>query len=264
MRATTAIAALLAAAATAACGARPPPPPAAPPPAVAERLGPFEWLVGRWQRDDGGGVEQWSVAEGALVGVGFTVEGGRTRAYEVMIIRVADGRATFTAMPNGAVGVDFPEAEKTSTRVTFENPEHDFPKSIGYALEAPDVLVATIGGDDAAPEVLRFRAAAAAPAPELVTRAAALGGADAGRWAAAFEPRGVIWRAATGRLAGREAIRAALAAPSDGGGLREARAVTASGLSPAGDAGFTLGPTHASVWRRQPDGAWLLAYDMAF
>lgn len=259
MRATTAILALV----VAACGARPAPPPAAPEPAVEERLEPFAWLVGRWRRD--GGVEDWSVARGALVGVGFTLDGGRTRSFEVMIVRVADGRATLTAMPGGAVGVDFPEAKKSATAVTFANPEHDFPKTIEYALEAPDRLVATIAGDDGPPEVVRFAAAGSpGPAPALAAREAELVAADAARFAAAFEPHGVMARKETGRVGGRDAIRAALMTAFPGGAFRVERAVTASGLSPAGDLGYTVGPTHAAVWRRQPDGAWLLAYDTTF
>jgi hypothetical protein len=249
--------------ALAGCGARA----AAPPPEthveVADRLGPVEWLVGTWQRE--GGLETWSVARGALVGVGFTAADDKTRAWEVMFIKVADGRATITAMPSGSIGVDFPEAEKTETSITFSNPEHDFPKHIRYALEAPNALVATVSGAGEAQEVYRFTAATApVRARELEERVGNLAGGDAENTARAFDERGVFWSATSGRVVGREAIRGALAASRRGAAYRFARGVTGSGLSPSGDLGYTVGPTHLSVWRKQPDGGWLMAFDAMF
>src|SRR5687768_17531307 len=87
-----------------ACASSPRPPPAAPPP-LAAPLVPLGWLAGRWERADGRGLEHWTPAGDALVGVGFTTAGERTRGFEVIIISEVEGRLQYTAMPGGAAPV---------------------------------------------------------------------------------------------------------------------------------------------------------------
>jgi hypothetical protein len=57
------------------------------------------------------------------------------------------GSLVYSAMPNGrAPATDFMLTAIDGTGATFENPAHDFPKKIRYALQSDGTLQATISG----------------------------------------------------------------------------------------------------------------------
>lgn len=119
--------------------------PAAGPP--IEQIG---WLAGCWNADNAepGSGEQWMpLAGGTLLGIGRTVRGGKTVAYEFMRIGAsADGSIAFFAQPSGQAPASFALLRLGTNEVVFENPDHDFPQRVIYRFEPPARLRARIEG----------------------------------------------------------------------------------------------------------------------
>lgn len=107
------------------------------------------WLSGCWtaDRDEAGSSEMWMAPAGSrLLGMSRTVRGGRTVAHEFMqIVDAADG-LTFIAMPSAKPMASFRAIRVEPRRVTFENPDKDFPQRVVY--ESPDdaTLIGRIEG----------------------------------------------------------------------------------------------------------------------
>lgn len=121
-------------------------------PALAQGadIGKLAWLAGCWRADGGepGTMEHWlPLAGDTLMGVGRTVKQGRTVAHEFMQIRrEPDGAIAFHAQPSGKPPDKFPLLRLTDTEVVFENPQHEFPQRVAYAVEGGTRLNARIEG----------------------------------------------------------------------------------------------------------------------
>lgn len=255
--------------ALAACGDTAAPRPATPPPVASlpAGLAPAGFLLGAWTSPTVS--ERWSFAGSSLVGVGFTVEGGRTRAFEAMFVQDRAGALRFTAMPGGKRAVAFLQRSRAENRLTFENLAHDFPKRVLYRREG-DALAARIE-DDAKGFDFAYRSAAPDPAPALEEADRAFAADTAARgvegWVAWFDREGVMWR--DGRSEGADAIRAAMAKTLADPARRLQWKPTASGFFPARDQGFTAGEwtlanargAYVTIWRAQPDGSFKVLFD---
>ncbi len=242
-------------------------------------IGDVAWLAGHWQGDDG--TERWVEVDGAMYGVAL----GDRGSFEVMIIDdaagpgPADGILRFAAMPGGARPVVFVHRTWTGpgpangTSIEVHNASHDEPKTIQYARTG-DALTVTLDperGDSAIR--FAFLRVEVVPSPELEaadrTFAADTGtrgldglmswfASDAWMWGENGELRGPELRQA---WAGRFAVGSLSWEP------------IASGRR--GDVGYTIGrgrfaghrreddrrTTYATIWKRQPDGAWRVVFD---
>jgi len=109
---------------------------ATPPPASLDSLG---WLAGCWR----GNVnqrefrEQWMPLRGDLmVGVGHTVNAGKTQDYEYLRLEPRADGVYYVALPSGQKETAFRlasvETDGGDTIFTFANPAHDFPQRIVY------------------------------------------------------------------------------------------------------------------------------------
>ena len=118
-------------------------------PLAAAPVDELGWLAGCWvaERGDAGSGEMWMAPAGtALLGMSRTVRGGRTVAHEFMqIVDGADG-LVFIAMPSAKPSANFRAIGVEPRRVTFENPDKDFPQRVVY--ESPDdaTLIGRIEG----------------------------------------------------------------------------------------------------------------------
>jgi len=117
------------------------------------RLSRLAWLSGVWQGVQGTATleEHWTPAEGgAMLATSRTVRGGSMSEFEFLCIAERGGGLVYSAMPNGRTpATDFMLTAIDDTSATFENPSHDFPKVIRYAL-LPDGTLQAIIGDGAA------------------------------------------------------------------------------------------------------------------
>ena len=136
-------------------------PPAPATPSTRARLTQLEWLSGTWIGSGGTNTfeERWTPPEGgAMLAVARTLRNGVMTAFEFLCIVERNGGLVYTAMPNARQ----PPTDFTLTRidphsVTFENPAHDFPKMIRYALSGDGTLEAVVSGTDKQkPQIFRF------------------------------------------------------------------------------------------------------------
>ena len=111
-------------------------------PAVASDTADLEWLLGCWQSPDGNAMEVWvRETDTSFIGFGVTTSEGVIRSYE--LLRIAsneEGELTYTAHPKGQVSATFTATEMGEQRVTFTNPEHDFPQKISYKRDGDDLI----------------------------------------------------------------------------------------------------------------------------
>lgn len=111
----------------------------------------FHWLEGTWQNVRNGSYEQWWFNNGAArwEGRGFRVAANDTVVTERLAISCMGGTCEYIAdvRPNPAP-VHFRIVEHTATGFKSENPAHDFPKFIHYALVSENTIAATIGAGE--------------------------------------------------------------------------------------------------------------------
>lgn len=243
-------------------------------PELSKALAPLSWWVGDWASgaEKCAGttgpryVEHWVPVSGALYGAAFSDQG-----YEVMIVddgdAELDGVLRFIAMPMGARSVELVQRELGTRTVTFENPEHDDPKSITYAREGEKLRAVLVGEKfqkfDFCPITRE-----AAPELEAADRAFAADTAQRGieGWMAAFEPQGGMMLRGS-RIEG-DALRSAMGPLFEQGRL--VWEPVASGR--AGTLGFTVGKStytgaeswrssYITIWRQQSDGTWKVLFD---
>ena len=123
-------------------------PPARPAPASAT-LQQLAWLPGEWTGTKGRASieERWTPAGGgAMLAVSRTIAGDRLVAFEFLRIVERDGGLVYIAQPNGRPPTEFALTKIDAASATFENPGHDFPKTIRYARREDGRLEATISG----------------------------------------------------------------------------------------------------------------------
>ncbi|GEP52154.1 hypothetical protein FNO01nite_28260 [Flavobacterium noncentrifugens] len=111
-----------------------------------------EWLIGTWENKTPKGniYETWSKASNdELIGKSYIVKQKDTIIFEN--IRLIQDKAGFFYIPtvknqNGGLPVRFEATTISATQLVFENPQHDFPKTISYTKISSDSLLAEISG----------------------------------------------------------------------------------------------------------------------
>lgn len=115
---------------------------------VASAAAPdLSWLSGDWcgEREGVQNEEHWSSEKaGVMLGWHRDIRAGRLLGFEFMrITRNADG-VQFRAQPNGKPETVFPAVHHAIGEIVFEQPAHDFPKRVRYALSHSGKLLARI------------------------------------------------------------------------------------------------------------------------
>ena len=119
---------------------------------LALTLHDIAWLAGDWQMTAGARCieERWtSPTSNLLVGMGRTVEGGRTVAFEFLRIEAREDGIYYVPQPNGRPPVEFKLASESGSELVFLNPGHaDHLKRIIYRREGDDRVAARVEGED--------------------------------------------------------------------------------------------------------------------
>ena len=135
------------------------------PAARAQAISDFSWMEGCWRTEapreaEAGAVitEVWTAPPmPAMLGYSYTIGEGAVQGWEQTRIEMIDGWPHFVAMPNGAAPTRFRMREIDGIpvmHVWFDNPEHDFPKTVEYQRIGRR-LIATISGAEG-DESIRF------------------------------------------------------------------------------------------------------------
>lgn len=99
----------------------------------------FDWLTGRWCSQSGNRLieEHWLPAAGDIaLGIGRTIQDGKTISFEFMRIESRDGLTNFVAVLGGQPATAFKLTAAGPDWVRFENPQHDFPRRVEYRRTA--------------------------------------------------------------------------------------------------------------------------------
>jgi len=118
-------------------------------PRTAATTAGVAWMEGSWISVNGRRTveEHWtSPAGGALLAVSRTLVDGRLAEFEFLRIVERDGTLIYVAQPSGRPPTEFAMTRLDDRSVTFENPQHDFPKTIRYEKRADGSLMASIAG----------------------------------------------------------------------------------------------------------------------
>jgi len=108
----------------------------------------LSWMAGYWTgADDPRYEELWlAPAGGVMVGIGRDARREGRVSFEYLRIEPRADGAYYVAKPSNQPEAAFRLASAgPGPRAVFENPAHDFPQRISYALEG-DVLTATVSG----------------------------------------------------------------------------------------------------------------------
>lgn len=116
----------------------------------APRIEDLAWLAGGWSVAQGDVTveEHWiPPAGGTMLAVGRTSTAEKTLFFEFLRIETRKDGLVYVAQPKGAApGTDFKLTKMIEHSVKFENPAHDFPKSLEYTLHADGTLLAHLEG----------------------------------------------------------------------------------------------------------------------
>lgn len=109
----------------------------------------LEWLAGAWEHatTQARQVERWSPPEGTMMlGTGHLVRAGRTEFFEFLRVEARADGLVLVAQPAGGAPVEFRRTRCAAGEVRFENPTHDFPRSIAYRRTANGRLEVRVEG----------------------------------------------------------------------------------------------------------------------
>jgi len=116
----------------------------------APRIEDLAWLTGNWSLNQNEVTveEHWiAPAGGTMLAVGRTSTAEKTLFFEFLRIETRKDGLYYVAQPKGnSPGTDFKLTKMIEHSVKFENPAHDFPKSLEYTLHADGTLLAHLEG----------------------------------------------------------------------------------------------------------------------
>jgi hypothetical protein len=106
------------------------------------------WMAGSWASSKGEGMEEhWTRPAGdIMLGMHRDLHASGKSSFEFLRIERREGALVYLAMPAGRPATPFPLKEMTASRITFENPQHDFPQRIIYWTEGKKRLCARVEG----------------------------------------------------------------------------------------------------------------------
>lgn len=100
------------------------------------------WMAGHWgaSRTGTDTEEYWLAPKGGLM-LGLHREARGSEAFfEYLRIEQSEAGVVYFASPGGRGATPFRMTVSEERRVVFENPEHDFPQSLTYELDADGAL----------------------------------------------------------------------------------------------------------------------------
>jgi hypothetical protein len=115
----------------------------------AAQLAELDFLEGHWRGETWHGYTT-SPEGGVILTLAKEYDAsGAATFFEFERIAVEGEQVVLTPSPFGKPSVSFPmvELDVVAKRVRFENPAHDFPRSIQYHRSGPEELVFTLHGE---------------------------------------------------------------------------------------------------------------------
>jgi hypothetical protein len=112
----------------------------------------FGMLQGTWKVDGRETFEKWECSDSVFRGKGYKLRNGAEVVTEQLEIKLIDGAIYYLATvanQNDGAAVRFKLTVSGPDVLTFENPEHDFPKKIIYRkVNDDEIAVQVLGSGD--------------------------------------------------------------------------------------------------------------------
>lgn len=105
---------------------------------------------GTWKVDGKKTFEKWEVAGDSLLGKGYKIKDGAEELSENLEIKCLEGKLYYLATvpdQNDGKTVGFALTSSSENEMTFENPEHDFPKKLIFKKESPTEMFVQVSGE---------------------------------------------------------------------------------------------------------------------
>lgn len=118
------------------------------------------WLAGSRSGPQGNTLteEAWTnAAGGTMLGTGRTIAKDRTVFFEFLKIEERDGGLVYIAWPNGKKPTEFRATRISADEAVFENPGHDFPRTIAYRKVGAAVEIRLTGEEGGQRKVVECR-----------------------------------------------------------------------------------------------------------
>ncbi|MCR9131498.1 MAG: DUF6265 family protein [bacterium] len=117
----------------------------------AQSIHDLEWMSGLWIGNQNGVMmeEYWTEpAGGTLIGLHRDTFSESSSFFEFLRIEETKEGLIYFAQPKGGKATEFRTSELEINKVTFSNPNHDFPQHLHYHLIHPDTIKVGISGLD--------------------------------------------------------------------------------------------------------------------
>lgn len=120
--------------------------------AEKDKIKAANWLIGNWENISPDGIlsENWEkVNDSTFSATSYFIKGKDTLHFESIVLAQKGKTLTYKATVKGQNNdkpVDFPSASETENKLTFENPQHDYPQKITYTKGVNTTLTAEISG----------------------------------------------------------------------------------------------------------------------
>ena len=120
--------------------------------AEKDKIKAADWLIGNWENTSSDGIlsENWEkVNDSIFSATSYFIKGKDTLHSESIVLSQKGEQLTYKATVKGQNNdkpVDFPSTGETENKLTFENPQHDYPQKITYTKGANNTLTAEISG----------------------------------------------------------------------------------------------------------------------
>jgi Domain of unknown function (DUF6265) len=116
--------------------------------AHSQEIEKLAWMTGTWTQTKGDETvqESWLGPRAKMMVAVNLTSSARRNSFEFLRIVEKDGALSYLASPGGKAPVEFKVKEIGEKKVVFENPAHDFPQRIIYAIEADGAMKARIEG----------------------------------------------------------------------------------------------------------------------
>ncbi|MEO1022383.1 MAG: DUF6265 family protein [Bacteroidota bacterium] len=120
---------------------------------VLDPLEPVRFMEGTWKVDNKYQYEVWEVTnDSTLHGYVYSLHEGKKRIKETISIRYTNTELIYQAtVPDQNQGstISFVHNSAIEDRLSFENPDHDFPNKIQYQMISDSVLyIQVLGNSD--------------------------------------------------------------------------------------------------------------------
>lgn len=117
-----------------------------------KNLDEFKWFLGDWKGkiQEMDVHETWTLEkENSFSGEGIVLSEKDTIFHESTRLEVQGDDIVYVAnVPGNPAPVSFKLTSFKDNKAIFENPEHDFPKTITYILVSHDSLIAVVEGNE--------------------------------------------------------------------------------------------------------------------